>query len=92
MTSGAWIVYILQCADGTLYTGITNDIEHRIAKHVAGKGAKYTRGRGPYKLLFSETCSTKSRALRRETEIKALTKAEKADLCATWQEKRLGKS
>lgn len=67
-----WVVYILRCADDTLYTGITNDLERRIAAHGEGKGAKYTRGRGPCELLFSEPHPDKGSALRRELEIKAL--------------------
>ena len=50
----SWTVYILSCADGTLYTGITNDLPRRLAQHEAGRGAKYTRGRGPFSLLYAE--------------------------------------
>lgn len=85
MAPQAWIVYILQCADGTLYTGITTDLKIRLEKHAKGSGAKYTRGRGPYKILFSELCATKSRALSREAEIKALTKMEKIRLSEKWR-------
>ena len=49
-----WTVYILRCADGTLYTGITNDLSRRIAEHESGQGAKYTKGRGPFQLVFEE--------------------------------------
>ena len=70
-------VYILQCADNTLYTGWTNDIPARIEAHNQGTGAKYTRGRGPVKLLYSEQHETKSAAMRREAEIKKLTRLEK---------------
>jgi putative endonuclease len=76
-----WLVYILRCADGTLYTGITNDLEARLDKHRQGKAAKYTRGRGPYDIVFSEMHATKSDALKRELEIKAFTKAQKLRLC-----------
>jgi putative endonuclease len=75
-----WIVYILQCADDTLYTGVTNDLELRVRKHEDGKGAKYTRGRGPYRILFSEQHPTKSAALKREAEIKSFSKSEKLKL------------
>ena len=51
-----WYVYILRCGDGTLYTGSTDDVERRLAAHRAGKGAKYTRGRGPLELVYSEPC------------------------------------
>jgi len=76
----AWIVYILRCADATLYTGITMDLEARLIKHLQGKGAKYTRGRGPYEVLFCEAHPTKSDALKRELEIKALSKTQKLGL------------
>ena len=72
-----WTVYMLECGDGTLYTGITDDLERRFAAHQAGKGAKYTRGRGPLKLVYQEPAPDKSAALRRELEIKRLRKQEK---------------
>ena len=59
-----WYVYILRCGDGTLYTGITDDIPRRLAAHRAGKGAKYTRGRGPLELVYQEQAPDKSAALR----------------------------
>lgn len=72
-----WYLYILRCRDGSLYTGITTDVARRLAAHREGKGAKYTRGRGPLELLHQERCGTHSQALRRELEIKALTRQEK---------------
>lgn len=72
-----WYLYILRCRDGSLYTGITTDVSRRLAAHREGKGAKYTRGRGPLELVHQETCGTHSQALRRELEIKALTRQEK---------------
>lgn len=75
-----WCVYILQCADGTLYTGITDDLQRRLKAHETGRGAKYTRGRGPLKLLYQEICADHSAALRRELVIKKLRRAEKMDL------------
>jgi len=75
-----WTVYILECADKTLYTGITNDLEGRLEKHVKGTGAKYTRGRNPFKVVYTEKYRTKGRALRREAEIKALRRPEKEKL------------
>lgn len=72
-----WTVYILECADATLYTGITNNMAERLAKHANGTGAKYTRGRGPYKVVYQETCRTRSAATKREAAIKALGRAEK---------------
>lgn len=75
-----WFVYILECADGTLYTGITNDLLSRIEKHKLGTGAKYTRSRGVKKILHQEIFNTKSKALKREAEIKNLTRSEKLKL------------
>lgn len=73
-------VYILQCSDGTLYTGWTNDIGKRIRAHNSGKGAKYTRGRGPVKLVYLETFSTKEEAMKREWAIKHMKKERKMEL------------
>ncbi len=75
-----WYVYILRCGDGSLYTGITDNIPRRLAAHQAGRGAKYTRGRGPLKLVYQEEVSDKTAALRREIEIKRLKRAEKERL------------
>lgn len=74
------VVYILQCRDDTLYTGYTVDIERRIKLHEAGKGAKYTRGRGPFKLVYEESFPTKSAAMQREYEIKAWSREKKLTL------------
>ena len=73
-------MYVVQCADGTLYTGYTTDIERRIKTHNAGKGAKYTRSRLPVTLVYYETYPTKQEAMRREWEIKQLTREEKKKL------------
>lgn len=75
-----WCVYILRCKDGTLYTGSTDDFEKRLAAHSAGKGAKYTRGRGPLEPVYRESCADRSAALRREWEIKHLTREQKLAL------------
>ncbi|SFD72660.1 putative endonuclease [Lentibacillus persicus] len=80
MENDEHVVYILKCADDTLYTGYTNDLENRIKMHEEGKGAKYTRGRGPFKIVFRENFSTKEEAMRREHEIKQLTRKGKAQL------------
>jgi putative endonuclease len=77
---GIWLCYILCCADDTLYTGITNDLEKRLAAHNAGTASKYTRARGPVELVFVESCADKSAALKREMEIKSLVRAEKLAL------------
>jgi putative endonuclease len=76
-----WTCYLLQCSDQTLYCGITNDLDKRLAAHNAGEGAKYTRGRTPVNLLYREPCADKSAALKREMEIKALSRAGKLALC-----------
>lgn len=73
-------VYILRCADGTLYTGCTNDLFRRLAAHNAGKGAKYTRSRRPVELVYREEVPDKSAALRREAAIKGLSRKEKLAL------------
>ena len=75
-----WYLYILRCGDGTLYTGITTDVEARLAQHQCGKGAKYTRGRGPLELVYREECGDHSHALKRELEIKSMPREEKQKL------------
>lgn len=77
----SWIVYILECNDNSLYTGITNNLERRIAQHESGQGAKYTKGRGPFRLVYSETCEDRRSASQREYEIKKFSKDQKLDLC-----------
>ena len=72
-----WTVYMLECGDGTLYTGITDDLPRRLKAHSEGRGAKYTRGRGPLKLRYLETVPDKSTALKREYALKRLRKIEK---------------
>ena len=73
-------VYIIECSDGTLYTGWTNNLERRIDMHSKGSGAKYTRGRGPIKLVYNETFEDKRDAMRREYEIKKMTRKAKLSL------------
>ena len=75
-----WYLYVLRCGDGTLYTGITTDVERRLEAHRQGRGAKYTRGRGPLELAYQEECGTHSEALKREYAVKRLTREEKEDL------------
>ncbi len=70
-------VYMVRCADDTLYTGITDNLERRIKTHNSGKGAKYTRGRGPVVLVYQEVCADKPEALRRELAIKQMSRREK---------------
>ena len=80
MEEKQWCVYILRCKEGSLYTGITNDLPKRLAAHNAGTGAKYTRSRGPVTLVYCEKVRDKSQALRREMEIKGLSRKEKLQL------------
>ena len=80
-----WYLYILRCADDSLYTGITNDVEKRLEAHRAGKGAKYTRGRGPLELVYREKCGTHSDALKREAQIKAMPREKKLELIRSEQ-------
>ena len=75
-----WKLYMLRCRDGSLYTGITTDVEKRLEAHRSGKGAKYTRGRGPLELVYQEECGDHSTALKREIEIKTLTREGKLNL------------
>lgn len=78
-----YFVYILQSADGKYYTGYTTDLERRMEQHKSGKGAKFTRGFGFDKLLYHEEYRTKSRAMKREAELKGWTRAEKETLMKT---------
>ena len=78
-------VYMLECGDGSLYTGWTNDLSRRLAAHQSGRGAKYTRGRAPVRLAYAEHCADKSAALRREAALKALPRARKLELARQWQ-------
>lgn len=76
----SWFVYIVRCRDGSLYTGISTDVEARLATHNAGRGARYTRARRPVDLLWVERKRNRSYALRREAAIKALPRAAKLRL------------
>ena len=75
-----WYLYILQCGDGSLYTGIATDVEKRLQVHRSGKGAKYTRGRGPLALVHREACGSHSDALRREMQVKRMSRLQKLEL------------
>ena len=79
----SWAVYILECSDGSFYTGISNNVEARINTHNASKGAKYTKSRLPVTLVFQENTFNKSESLRREIEIKKLTRKKKRELIDT---------
>ena len=78
-----WQVYIVQCADNTLYTGVTNNLDQRLKDHNLGKGAKYTRVRLPVKLVYTEACKSRSTASQREWEIKQLPRLDKLKLIAS---------
>lgn len=80
--------YMLKCKDNTYYTGYTNDLEKRIKAHNEGKGAKYTKGRGPVELVYYEEYEDKSTAMRREWELKQLSKREKESMQAEWKKHR----
>lgn len=80
MSRTDWQVYILECADGSLYTGIARDLEARVTAHNCGSGAKYTRGRGPVKLVYHESAADRSTALQREARLKRLSRAAKLEL------------
>ena len=82
------VTYILKCNDNSLYTGWTNDITHRLKMHNEGKGAKYTRGRGPVVLVYLEEFETKQEAMSREAKIKRLTRKEKLLLIETYQQEQ----
>lgn len=75
-----YFVYMLRCSDGSLYTGWTTDIEQRVMQHNAGKGSKYTRSRLPVACVYSEEFGTKEDAMRREYEIKQLSRTKKSEL------------
>ena len=83
-----WLVYILRCADDTLYTGITNDLSRRCDQHNAGTASRYTRSRLPVALVYQEPQATRSLALKRELAIKALSRKQKELLIQTADEGR----
>lgn len=85
MEDKTWSLYILRCADGTLYTGIAVDVDNRLRMHESGRGAKYTRGRGPLSIVYRENCGTHSEALRRELAVKRLPREEKEKLIAAFR-------
>ena len=76
-----WFVYLIRCGDHTLYCGIALDVEARLKQHQEGKGAKYTRGRGPLELAYREACGNRASALKRERAIKRLRREAKLRLC-----------
>ena len=87
-----WYLYIARCSDGTLYTGISNNVAKRIDAHNAGRGAKYTRSRGPIECEYVEELPDRGSALRRESQVKAMTRSEKEALISSASTDRDGKS
>jgi putative endonuclease len=83
MPADVWFVYIAECADWTLYVGVARNVADRIAAHDAGRGARYTCGRGPLRLLTTRRCSTHGEALRLERALKSLPREQKLDLAAS---------
>ena len=75
-----WMLYVLRCRDGSLYTGVTTDVARRLAQHRSGRASRYTRGRLPVRLVYMEPCADRSAALRREATVKRLSRAAKERL------------
>ena len=86
-----WVLYILECCDGTLYTGITNDLCRRLSEHQSGTGAKYTKGRSPVKLIYTEEYGSRSDASKREVEVKRMSRGDKLLLDGS-RDKRMSRS
>jgi len=85
---GTWFLYLIRCKDGSLYTGITTDVDRRFAEHQSGKGAKYLRGKTPLTLVFQQKIGSRSAALKAEASIKKLSKVEKEAIINTgWPKK-----
>ena len=80
-----WSVYIIQCRDQTLYTGITNNLTNRLEMHESGQAAKYTKGRGPFKLVYQEFFENRSISTKRESEIKKFKKEDKNKLIESYR-------
>jgi predicted GIY-YIG superfamily endonuclease len=79
MPGRRWVLYIVKCGDGTLYTGITNDLARRVRQHNDGSASRYTRSRLPVKLVYQESCRGRSQALKKEFAVKALSRKEKEE-------------
>lgn len=77
-----WVVYLLRCRDGSLYCGVTNDLHARLAAHTSGRGAKYTRGRGPFEVVYLRRASDRTAAQRIEARIKRMSRERKLALIA----------
>lgn len=83
-----WYLYILRCCDDSLYTGITTDVQKRFEVHSSGRGAKYTRSRGVVEIAYRERCGSRSEASKREWQVKQLTREEKLQLIASFQQEK----
>ncbi len=83
MAGAPWKVYVLRCADGTLYTGITNDLDRRLRAHASGRASRYTRSRLPVRVVYTEKARGRGAALRRELAIKGMSRVEKLALLRT---------
>lgn len=84
-TDGPWFLYMVECRDGSLYTGITNDIERRIGQHNDGTGARYTRSRRPVRIRYQELCESRSAALMRECAVRLMSPKEKWALISAYE-------
>jgi len=82
--ASVWSLYILECSDGSLYTGVTNDIDRRFLAHQEGKASRYTRTRRPVALVYREECGSRSQALSRECAVKSLSRRQKDELIRTF--------
>lgn len=85
MSGGVWWVYMLECRDGSLYTGVAKDVDKRLGEHRKGTASKYTRSRAPLVLVYRESTPTRSAALKREAQIKRLSRPGKLSLIAGQQ-------
>ena len=83
-----WVVYMLKCNDSSIYTGISNNLNRRLDTHAKGNGSKYVRARLPFKLIYTEDCISRSKAIKREIEIKKLDKKNKELLVKSYNKKR----
>jgi len=83
--ASVWSLYILECSDGSLYTGVTNDIDRRILAHQQGKASRYTRTRRPVALVYREECGSRSQALSRECAVKSLSRRQKDEFIRTFR-------
>lgn len=82
--NGPWLVYVLECSDGSFYTGVTNDLVRRVAQHNEGTGARYTRSRRPVTVCYQQPCADRSSALIRECALRLLSRKEKEALVGSY--------